>query len=365
MADDRLFCTKPFEWFDISDFNGDKGDVYLCCPAWLSVRAGNIRNQTVDEIWNGAEAQKVRRSILDGGFEHCRRDRCPFLETVAGPVSRRSDVTDPELRRVIEEDRTELPYGPRCVSCSYDKSCNLSCPTCRSSVIVEVDRKDEIREIETKLRDEALKEARLLYITGSGDPFGSAAFFRLLTTLDPGSAPQLREIHLHTNGQLWTTRTWEMIPIAVRRLIKHAHISVDAATPETYAMNRRGGSFARLLENLEFVHSLRRDGPLECLMMSMVVQDNNFREMEDFVLLARRFGADAVQFHKLLNWGTFTATEYSQRAVHLPEHPNHAAFLSLFRREIFGSSDVLRGNLSFAREASSQDPVTIAQVIDG
>ena len=39
-------------------------------------------------------------------------------------------------------------------------------------------------------------------------------------------------------------------------------------------------------------------------MLSMVVQENNFREMADFVRLARQVHADSVQFHKLLNWGT-------------------------------------------------------------
>ena len=48
----------------------------------------------------------------------------------------------------------------------------------------------------------------------------------------------------------------------MRGFIKHAHISVDAAHPDTYAINRRGGSFAKLLENLEFISSLRRNGPL-------------------------------------------------------------------------------------------------------
>ena len=184
--------------------------MYLCCPAWLSVPVGNIRKQSVNEIWNGEAAQKIRRTILDGTFEHCRRDRCPFLETVSGPVIRRDEV-DGESKRILDEQLVTLPYGPRAISCSYDKSCNLSCPTCRSHVIIEVDRKNEIQEIEERIRSEGLRDATLLYITGSGDPFGSAAFFRLLTRLDVSAAPRLKEIYLQTNGLLWTPNMWERI----------------------------------------------------------------------------------------------------------------------------------------------------------
>lgn len=362
---ERLFCSKPFEWFDISDFKGEKGDVYLCCPAWLSVPVGNVRKQSVDQIWNGEPAQKIRRTILDGSFEHCRRDRCPFLETVSGPVSRRDEVSG-EARRILDEQLVTLPYGPRAISCSYDQSCNLSCPTCRTHVIIEVDKKDQIKEIEERIRSEGLRDARLLYITGSGDPFGSAAFFRLLTRLDVSAAPQLREIYLQTNGQLWTPNVWEKIPETVRGFIKHAHISVDAARPDTYAINRRGGTFAKLLENLQFISSLRREGPLEWLMLSMVVQNNNFREMAEFVELAKEYKADSVQFHKLLNWGTFTEAEYMDRAVHLPGHRNYGELVTLLRNDVFDDRSVLLGALAPLRAAAlSSDGRTSSQIAGG
>jgi hypothetical protein len=66
-----------------------------------------------------------------------------------------------------------LPYGPRSVNCSYDRSCNLSCPSCRTQVIVESRNRERISGIQGKINDDALADARLLYITGSGDPIGS------------------------------------------------------------------------------------------------------------------------------------------------------------------------------------------------
>ena len=342
----RIFCSRPFEWLDISDFTGKKGDSYLCCPSWLPVSVGNVLEDDLEELWNGPTAQRLRRSILDGSFEHCRRSRCPFLTKMGGPVRPVSKIDDPELLETIEKERVVLPHGPRAISCGYDKSCNLSCPTCRTHTIFELDEADTIEAIEGKLRGELLRDARVLHITGSGDPFGSPFFFRLLRTLDLADAPALEEIHLQTNAQLWTRRAWERIPQPIRALVRHAHVSIDAGRAETYAVNRRNGNFARLLENLEFVRELRREGPIETLIVSMVVQENNVDEIVDFVRLGRRFAADFIQFHELVNWGTFSDEEYRQRAVHLPDHPRNRELREAVRHPELQSEDVFLGKLA-------------------
>jgi hypothetical protein len=190
---------------------------------------------------------------------------------------------------------------------------------------------EAIVRIQKRLEAEALADARLLYITGSGDPFGSPFFRRWLQTIDPAAMPRLERIHLHTNGLLWTPRIWASIPAATRALVKSATISIDAASPETYAENRRGGEFATLLQRLAFIADLRRNGPLQYLEIHMTVQLNNFQEMPAFVELGRRHACDRVTFHKVLDWGSFSADEYAARAIHLPKHPRHAELLAMLR----------------------------------
>jgi len=77
---------------------------------------------------------------------------------------------------VIREGLTVLPYGPREVNCAHDRACNLSCPSCRTELIIKTSRREEILSIRRKLDNEALADAETLYITGSGDPFGSPLF---------------------------------------------------------------------------------------------------------------------------------------------------------------------------------------------
>lgn len=343
-----LFCSKPFERFEVSRRQG--GLVHLCCSAWLSRSVGNLKDQSVDEVWNSQAAQEIRASVHDGSFRYCNKQRCPFLQTVSGPVKRREDVRDPEMLAHMQARDTVLAHGPRDINCTYDRSCNLSCPSCRSAIIVEVDAKDEILGIQQKLNDEALKDAHVLSITGSGDPFGSPFFRKWLQTMRVEDMPALQRIHLHTNAQLWTPTMWETIPAGVRALVKTAEISIDGASAETYSVNRRGGDFDKLLRNLEFVASLRRSGDLRRLKVSMVVQANNFGEMPAFLELGKRFAADCVYYSQLVNWGTFSQAEFEDRAVHLESHALHASFLRVLAEPTLNDPVADLGNLTAAKK---------------
>ena len=341
----HIFCSKPFEWFEITQLN-DRGGVYLCCPSWLDTCIGNIRHASVDEIWNGEKAQNIRASILDGSFRYCDFKTCAYLQTRSGPVQNIQAVTDPKLQDVIRKKLTRLPYGPGKIICTYDQSCNLSCPTCRKGIIVETESRHEIHAIENKIRKQALHQAELLYITGSGDPFGSPFFRKWLQSMRRQEMPNLKGICLHTNGILWTPDVWDTIPKNIQSLVTAAEISIDAATLEIYALNRRGGDFSRLLENLSFISSLRKKGPLKSVKVSMVVQENNFSSMPEFVQLGKRFRFDQVCFGQLLNWGTFSDNEFMKRAVHIPDHPEHKAFLAVLKADIFNDPIADLGNLT-------------------
>ncbi len=345
----NLFCRNPFSWFEVTGWQQPKGDVYLCCAQWLPTSIGNLSKQSVAEIWNGEVAQRIRRSILDGTFSYCDKRQCPYLQTAEVLVTPVSEVTDPRMRRVIEEQFTHLPWGPQEINCAYDRSCNLTCPSCRKRRIIETDHADKIKTIQNKLDREAITHADYLSITGSGDPFGSPYFNRWLRTMNISADAKPKHIHLHTNAQLWTPQMWAKIPEAVRRRIRSSEISIDAAAEATYAVNRRGGSFRRLLTNLKFIASLRRDRQLRYLKISMVVQDNNFEEMADFVELGHRFGVDSIYFSQLANWGTFDDREYRKRAVHLPDHDRHADLLAMLDHPSLHRPDVTLGNLSYLR----------------
>lgn len=341
-ADERWFCSRPFEWFEIQGREG-----HFCCSGWSTIEGINMHNKTVADIWNGPEAQEFRASILDGSFRHCNPECCPYINQVnvpiwekkGCPVTRIEDVTDPRLKKIIAGKKTVMDHGPLVFNCAYDRSCNLSCPSCRSQVVAL--KGDEIKET-MGFQDRIFKEIghglEVLYVSGNGDPFASAVYRNLLRGVSSDEFPGM-DIHLGTNAVLWTRENWEAMG-RINKNIKTAHISVDAATPETYAVNRRGGDWNKLMNNLQFVSELRRSGALRYVTLSFVVQRNNYREMPAFVKLVESFGFDMAYFQKFQDWGSLNEWELDLRAIQSPEHPEYPEFLKVLTDPILGQSNV-------------------------
>lgn len=320
LPDDSLICSQPFEWCEIRE----DGRVFLCCPSWLKMPIGNLLQQSLEEIWNGTEARRIRTSVLDGSMQYCNPRRCPRRASVTAPVRQLSAVADPELLAALRGRQTRLPYGPKKLNLCYDRSCNLSCPSCRRQVWQPtLAEREMVARITQKLLQEAAASVQTLIVSGSGDPFASSAYRELLQGVNGVDFPRLRSIELHSNGQLWTPEAWAQLA-AIHPYAQAAEISIDAASAATYTKNRRG-DYGRLRENLAFIATLPIAVKLSC-----VVQANNYRELPAFAALAAAHGFSAY-CSQLVNWGTFSRDEFAERAVHLPGHPEYGAFQAILR----------------------------------
>ncbi len=329
----QWICRNPFEWFEIHP----EGQVFACCPAWLKQPLGNFLTDSLEEIWNGPAAHRLRQSIHDGSFRHCNRQRCPRLGCATAPVVSRNALAEDDLAAVFKAGQTRLSWGPRTLNLCYDRRCNLACPSCRQGPLVTTEAEEErITRITERVRRELAPQARQLILSGTGDPFAGSAYRQLLETFTPAAYPQLESIHLHSNGLLWNVSAWQSIA-AAQPFVRTAEISVDAASAATYALNR-GGDFDQLLHNLRFLAGL----PI-AITLSFVVQQNNYQEMADFATLARGFGF-GVYFSQLVNWGTFRREEFRRRAVHLRDHPENPQFCALLG-EVASRQGVEIGNL--------------------
>lgn len=340
-----FFCPKPFEHAEI----GPGGKMCVCCPLMLPTPAGDRQSGTFMEVWNSERAQAIRQSILDGSYSYCIEQHCPDLQN--GTLLRREQVQDPTHRDIIANNRTVLDTGPRTIVFGYDKSCNLACPTCRSEYSMVTGRaRRSVEEIQDWATGGHLKDARRLDITLSGDAFGSPVYYAFLRNLDPSPYPELR-ITLCTNGSLFTPKNWSNI---CNEIVDFVYISIDAANEDTYALNR-GGDFARLTENLQFVGELRSSGHLKEFVISFVVQENNYAEMPAFVSLGQAVHADKVMFIQLANTGALTKADYKLRAVHNPSHPKHGHFLEVLRHPTLGLPIVELRHLAGLRSGSLGD----------
>jgi len=348
------FCGKPWETFDA----GLGGVVTACCPGWLPKHIGRLPQESVEAIWNSEAIQEIRASVLDGSFRHCRHANCPFI--AAGTLPKKNEITDPFYRDVIDRGLTRCERGPTFYNLSYDDSCNLKCPSCRTDYVNVTSGPDydERERIQARVIESIFSQPREqrveVNITGSGDPFGSRLFREFLTSVDGAAWPNL-VFHFMTNGVLFTPSYWKRIQ-GIRNNIGRVSVSFDAATAETYAVTRAGGHWAQLLENMQLLDQLRSEGVVKKLEAYFVVQERNFREVPAFVRLMDRFPAvDWIIFNLINNWGTFSATEFNEHAIWRNEHPLFADFMTMLRDPALAGERIFLGNVAPYRQRALDD----------
>jgi MoaA/NifB/PqqE/SkfB family radical SAM enzyme len=327
------FCAEPFQHFEINRH----GDVYVCCPGWLPKSIGNLENDTLMNIWNSKSAQEIRRTILDGSFEYCRKEFCPYLSNKSLPTQ--SEVKQAYSKKLIATSAVVMAKGPQEVNLGYDRSCNLYCRSCRSHIVHLRDEElKKARIIQEKIFHSDLEKVERIIVSGHGDPFGSKLYRELLLRLDSKQFPSLK-IRLFSNGILFTPNLWNKLH-KIHSGIDEVYISVDAARKETYEKLRRGGKFDILVKNLAFIGQLRRNNDIAFFRLSFVVQKDNYREMKQFVNMGEKYGADVVYFSQIRNWGTYTPTQFAGVAVHESDHPEHAELVRTLQDPSFRNKRV-------------------------
>ena len=336
------FCSMPFEAL----VSGGGGQTHLCnCPSLVPFEVGNVLSgQSIDEIWNSDASAEIRRSILDGDFSYCSRTLCPSIISRTLPM--KSEVTDPFMRSYIDNRVTKLQEGPRQVQLSYDPTCNIACPSCRVDLIVAKGREQDIyaaardRTILPLLR----KTSGTVLITGGGDPFASRHWRSVLSMLNRKDYPDLH-LNILTNGLLLNETQWNQFP-CLGEMINTLQVSVDAATPETYAKVRRPGNWDELKPNLIYLSGLRQRGAFKSFGINFVVQHDNFRELPDFVKLGLELRVDFILLQRMFNFGSFTQEEFVQKDICSSVHPDHGELLSILGHPIMQREIVRAFNLS-------------------
>lgn len=276
------FCRTPFTTMQIDS----DGDVQLCdCQLHMPYTIGNIYKNSLQEIWSGELAQQVRQSVVDEDFTYCNWS-CAKLPVL------------PERPNIIP---AVLDF-PQTIKIDLDRSCNLKCPSCREKIIIEKNSSNINKQVEIfeEIKQWALtnpsQQLNILPLS-SGEIFASHSGLKFLNSLVDYPHKNL-QLEINTNGTL-INRHRELL-LNIKHLLKNFYISIDASTPETYALVR-GGDWLELMSGIDFLHNTMQL-PLR---FNFCIQQNNYQEIDQFAELAARFDAH-VAYQKLLNWGHWT-----------------------------------------------------------
>jgi MoaA/NifB/PqqE/SkfB family radical SAM enzyme len=309
----KYICTTPFVYLE-----AHKNGIYSCCPSWLPNKISNLED--IETAWESEELKKVQESILDGSYKYCSKTECPYLSEL---------LINKTISKgfIPKEDFKSQKYkqGPTNINFAFDRSCNLTCPSCRNvAIMADGTELEFIDDTINKIVDIYGKNIKMLYLSGTADPFASKSIRKLLLNFDRNKFPNVNHIHLHTNALLLTEKMWNSLS-HIHDLIKTIEISIDAANEDTYKIVRRGGDWQTLLNNLNFISTIK----LNNKNVSFVTQDTNYMEMEDFYILMNKIFKNNINvfFNKITNWGTYTPAEFSIKQIWNESHPEFQMFL--------------------------------------
>jgi len=344
----EMSCVIPFTRIEILRY----GKIVGCCFKWMPVEMGNLLTDTVDEIFNNANRLRVQNNLKKGIFNECT-DHCHHLSSFLLNKSNSYPIIPiKNFDSTVKNSKIHIQF-------SYDNSCNLQCPSCRTDLVLwdytnanDVDGQiikhihERVKELVSYLLDRGNRI--LLQLTGSGDPFASPLYWNYLQELASGPVHENLSIQLDTNGILMTKANL----IKIKSLWGHitrVNISVDAVNESTYKIVRKNGNFKKLQKNLTMFDALVIQGNfphLENWQTNFIVQNDNYAELEEYVKWQLSFKSKPiVSLSAIDHWWHLTDDKFKSMAVWNALHPERNKLIAILKNPIFQNKQI-RGNIS-------------------
>ena len=310
------YCLSPFVMIEVAL----NGDVRMCgCGAWMPTTIGNLKNTTLQDMLASTLAQQIRQSVIDGSYVYCDEKFC-------GVITNNSlnsiDTVPVNIQELFNDaSKFEMPYH---ISFQGDETCNLSCPSCRTRIKKTPPEQQQAQQqigkvISENLFSQATDQKIKLEVSGTGEVFASPMLMNFVNSIDPLKFPNL-ELDIGTNG-LMCEQNWHRLG-AMQHSVKKITISIDASQASTYEKIRRGGDWQQLLGAMKFLQGKKHSQGL-ALHTRMIVQKQNYPEIESFYQLCQQFDVDVVEYSRVTNWGTWNILEFKSHDVFDPSHSEY------------------------------------------
>lgn len=306
-------CLSPFVMIEVAL----DGSVRMCgCSGWLPTVVGNLKENTLISILASTEAQEIRQSIIDGTFQYCNEKLCGVI---ASNLLNELDTVPPNVKKLMNDARQfEMPHH---ISFQGDRTCNLSCPSCRTGIIKTSDKEIEHQTQIGKLISANLFSAPndqriILEVSGTGELFASDLLMSFVNSIDKAKFPNFK-LHIGTNGLLCPDR-WNRIS-NIESCVEKVTVSIDASQPQTYERIRRGGRWDDILTAMKFLQHKKHLLGIK-LHTRMIVQQQNYKEIKEFYDLCQTFDVDVVEYSRVTNWGTWSKFDFKTHDVFQQDH---------------------------------------------
>lgn len=234
-------------------YRGNYGNVANAEPL------GNINEQSLDHIWNGPVARRVRRCMVSGDLDGAGCGKCLALaqnqalgleidlRATQKPSSPYSDNLSLKMAEILAGNET-CKSRPTVVYYTPDHRCNLSCIHCyqnasRKSAIRSKDLERELIGLVPFLSD---------VVAGGGEPLILPFWRRFLASAAKTTNPYLR-FATTTNATILRDDVLEQLASFDRISII---VSLDGATAETFEAIRPPAKWEPFLANARKLRTL-------------------------------------------------------------------------------------------------------------
>ena len=274
-------CARPFDTLLIDK----RGSCFPCeCTAWLPQSIGNLQVKDLDEIMSSDMLSRLQGSVSDGTYRFCNEHQCPHVRSLR------------PLQKTVGQQKIKN------LRLAIDDSCNLKCPSCRTGMIFHKDgpqyrsgiaMADKINSWLDRYNHDIT-----VHVGSDGDPFASHVYRHFMA-----NTPVRNNIKysLLTNGLMFK-EFHSQIPHVISNMIRLG-VCIDGATKNTYEKLRLGGKWEKVNEALHSMSELKQKHGFY-FGLHMVVQQDNWAEMETMLELAHSYQADRVYFNKIEDWNT-------------------------------------------------------------
>lgn len=320
-------CERGVNFVQIIDA---KGNCRSC--SWMQKNhMGSILENDFESLYHGEAASEVRKHLIDGTYENCKVDNCPYL-----------------ANGTIEEhllDISDIPQYPTELYLAYEGKCNYNCTCCTSYQNMQEAKQenweDNYDKIEQEIR-KILPHITTISANGRGELFCSSRILKLLSDWQPLAPESEISVILETNGSLFNEVNWKKIENLGKYNLRVA-ITVMSFQEDVYQyLSGTRLPISNIINNLHYVKRLHEEGIINELELATVLQEQNFREMPEFVRKCiEEFGADVVRIRPILPGGMMQPHVQWFMDVRNPKHPYYYEYRKVMENPIFRNPKVL------------------------
>jgi radical SAM protein with 4Fe4S-binding SPASM domain len=266
--DKNKFCVMPF----VNIILEPTGDVGICRHKGTEFTFGNIRNQTIDEIWSSPKVQAWRKGHLDGNAQVCKTelvDRkcnlCPELNTLLADAEI-TNIKNPKILRL---------------TANLNGKCNLQCQMCHVWKLPNGFYTEENFWIPARERFfKDILEVDML----SGEPFIQSDTYRLID--------EVVSVNPECQWTFTTNLHWKLTEEIKQNLdkiiIKNIITSIDSLDEVTYKKIRYPGKLSFVLSNLDSMIEYQSERVLKQLSklnirVHFLIQKDNWMEVKEMI----------------------------------------------------------------------------------